>query len=379
MYSSGWQDFLYETANDYDLGRRQRRILHALFPTFEGKKEKLSNVAEEIGISHKNLKTSEDLSDLYEKFTYPDPSLQVNPCEELKKPSGDRAKILFEWLRKEYRRTTDTPQELTVSNIVDLLADLDYKPQYESFERRSRQKSSAISLWICAEEDEVQRWIISRLIPAISGFKRGQEVVLDLREAIARERGFWEMLGKELELGESATRESVLSQLLKGIRSRKIVIILKSLERLNSDCQEKFYGYWLELIEQIGAYEPDLYSRGLVLLFIDKRIRNASLADSFVFQEEADNLACPRKVIRIDPLLEINADEIQWWMEVKHPEICERYLPNTKKLTPAGVIQYLRDIQSWKDSSPYFVLDQICRDLGFRGIEAIEANWSNVA
>ncbi|MBO1066960.1 MULTISPECIES: hypothetical protein [Nostocales] len=234
---------------------------------------------------------------------------------------------------------------------ANLLLSLNCYEQVDSFCNVLNSQSGGAFL-IQANQEEIQRWLVKRLVNSHSKFTTAKKFFIKTQKHNMRYdfNNFWTEFNS---ICENPNRKSVINGLTNLCQTQSIIITIYDLRLLTETNKRSFYDFWRELWISVHSLKQRYF---LVLLLVEEHNYNCSLLSPFQFVSPS-NESKDQQNILLPPLEKISQDHVRMWLkrEEVRSQINSIYAANEEYLN------YLDYHVQWEQNEPIEMLEAICK------------------
>ncbi|BAY45967.1 hypothetical protein SAMD00079811_35740 [Scytonema sp. HK-05] len=255
-------------------------------------------------------------------------------------------------------------KESVEQKFAELLSSLNCDEQLKSFCQVLNSQSGGVFL-IQAMHDEIQRWLVQRLVNYQPSLATGKQIYIKTQKHNVRWNfeAFWTEFNS---VCKNPSCDSVIQELTELCKTKSIVITIYGLRLLNENNRRQLYNFWLRLWEQFRQLEKHSF---LVLFLVEENNANCKLSpfkfiESTYVGEYQQNILLP-------PLDNISSTHVRSWLTT------EQVISQLKIIFPKRNLNNIVEHYHFEEEEPLALLNEICQEV-FQiqdGIAAIEPYW----
>ncbi|MFN5953802.1 MAG: hypothetical protein ACK6A9_19675 [Dolichospermum sp.] len=285
--------------------------------------------------------------------------------EEYRSQRLNKLKDNIKYVIGEKNLSSNDPVE---DKCANLLLSLNCYEQVDSFCNVLNSQSGGAFL-IQANQEEIQRWLVKRLVDSHSKFTTAKKFFIKTQKHNMRYdfNNFWTEFNS---ICENPNRKSVINELTNLCKTQSIIITIYGLRLLTSISKKFFYDFWQDLWTSVCPLKQGYF---LVLLVVEENNYNCSLLSPFQFVSPSNESEDQQNIL-LPPLEKISQDHVKRWLKITEVrlQISSIYADGENYL------KYLDNTDKWKENNePIEMLEAICKTaFNMRnGIAEIESKW----
>jgi hypothetical protein len=272
--------------------------------------------------------------------------------EEYRLQRLNKLKNSIEYVIGEINLTSTEPSEQSVEDkCANLLLSLNCYEQVDSFCNVLNSQSGGAFL-IQANQEEIQRWLVKRLVDSHSKFTTAKKFFIKTQKHNMRYdfNNFWTEFNS---ICENPNRKSVINELTNLCKTQSIIITIYGLRLLTPISKKFFYDFWQDLWTSVCPLKQGYF---LVLLVVEENNYNCSLLSPFQFVSPSNESEDQQNIL-LPPLEKISQDHVRMWLkrEEVRSQINSIYAANEEYL---NCLDY--HVQ-WEQNEPIEMLEAICK------------------